>query len=182
MSGDYMDRKILKEVRYTQQMRYPGPPPKTVYLAGPIVDMNKAEANDWREYVDGLLASHNIIGISPLRCEPLVGMTYNLSHQDPKFGTPKAIASKNFFDVKNCDMVIAYLPLPSEGRTQSYGTIIELAWAYAFQKQSIVVTNDPKIQTHPVVQACAGWTLDTLEDAAEVAIGILGGYTGGKNV
>lgn len=156
---------------------------KTVYLAGPILHCNKMEANDWREYVADALAPHGIIGVSPLRCEPLIGERYTASTADAKFGTARAIGSKNVFDVRNCDMTLAYLPTPPEGRHQSYGTISELAWAYMLGKPAVLVSNDPGILEHPVLSAAAGWMLPDLDDAIEVFIGVLGGYvTGGKNV
>lgn len=154
----------------------------TVYLAGPIFGCDKTEANDWRFYVANKLSAKNILGVSPLRCEPLVGQRYSHGTQDPKFGTARAIASKNMFDVRNCDITLAYLPTPLDGRHQSYGTICELAWASMIAKPTILVSDDPSVLNHPVVNACAGWVLTDLDEALEVMIGILGGYNGGKNV
>ena len=158
---------------------------KTVYLAGPILGMTKQGANDWRKYVAGQLKDHNIIGISPLRCEPLIGERYGANYEaDPKFGTSRAIASKNILDVQMCDVTFAYFP--KEARLEaghiSYGTLIELGWANGFRKPIILVSDDPEVINHPVVNAAAGWVLPTLEDGIDVVIGILGGYTGGKNV
>lgn len=156
---------------------------KHVYLAGPIMGCTRGQANDWRKYVADRLADHGIRGVSPLRCEPLVGERYALNYPDPRFGVPRAIAAKNFHDVQVCDLTLAYLPLPSEGRTQSYGTMAELSWAYALRKPAILVSDDPYVMQHPVIDIQAGWKLDTLDDAIDVIVGILGGYTpGGKNV
>lgn len=84
-----------------------------VYLAGPITDATRAEAFDWREYVQGRLAPHGIIGVNPLRCEPLrAGATrYTATDPDPKFGTARAIGAKNLFDVMSCEMTLAYMPV-----------------------------------------------------------------------
>ncbi len=65
----------------------------TVYLAGPIAGCDKGEANDWRWHVAGKLRASGIVGISPLRCEPLVGERYMVGYEDPRFGTARAIAS-----------------------------------------------------------------------------------------
>ncbi len=175
----------------------------TVYLAGPILHCTADEANDWRHAVaDDLKANYGIIGISPLRCEPLLGDTYETDYADPKFGTPKAIASKNVFDVRRCDMILAYLPrCPIEVHPdrinshnadniaavmawhQSYGTIAEMALAFAYGNPAVVVTDDPEIAGHPVINALAGWVLPTMEDGIEVLGGVLGGYIpGGKHV
>lgn len=112
----------------------------------------------------------------------MVGERYNLSNPDPRFGTPRAIAAKNRFDVHRCDMTLAYLPLPEPGKVQSYGTIIEMAWAYEAGKQTVLVSNDPYVMTHPVIDVCAGWKLGTLDEAIDVFVGVLAGYIGGKNV
>ncbi len=149
---------------------------RTVYLAGSITDCTKGEANDWRHNVSARLKEHGIIGISPLRCEPLIGERYQLTHQDPRFGTAKAIASKNFFDVQSCDITLAYMPREVNERRLSIGTICELAWATALRKPTILVTDYPFVRDHPVVQANASWTLETLDEAFDVIVGVLGVY------
>ena len=154
----------------------------TVYLAGPILGLTGDEANDWRYKIAARLAEANIIGVSPLRCEPLIGKHYAPQYNDPKFGTARAIGSKNMFDVRACDMSLIYLPKPAEGRHQSYGTLLELGWAFAWRRLTVLVTDDPEIRSHPVVNFCANWVLDDLEDAVTVIISILSGYNGGKNV
>lgn len=149
---------------------------KTVYLAGPIAGCNLGEANDWRRYVCGRLEPHNIRGISPLRCEPLIGERYSTGCDDPRFGTARAIASKNFLDVQMCDMTLCYLPAALNERRLSVGTVLELGWAHALRKPTILVSDYPFITEHPVVQANAGWILPTLTEAIEVIIGVLSDY------
>lgn len=151
-----------------------------VYLAGPILDCTKSEANDWRRHVARELGFYNITGISPLRCEPLIGDRYLANYPDPKFGTAKAIAAKNKFDVSNCDLVFAYLP--KQDRV-SIGTILEIGWASVdISRPIIVVTDDPFLMNHPVLTECCGWCLPTLDAGIEVTVGLLGGYAGGKHV
>lgn len=155
-----------------------------VYLAGPILGCTEGQANDWRQYADGILKPHGIIGISPLRCEPIHGSHYGTGYpEDPRFGTSRAIAHKNLFDVRQCHMTLAYLPKPLKGRKQSWGTLSEVAWAKALDKPAIVVSNDPEVIAHPVVNANAGWLVPNLDAGLDVVIGILGGYVpGGHNV
>lgn len=174
-------------------------PARFVYLAGPILGCNFGEANDWRTAVAEKLRPHGIIGISPLRCEPLHGEVYSTDYPDPCFGTPRAIAAKNKFDVHNCDLTLALLPKPPAGRSPSLGTLHEIAWADEAGKMVIQVTDDPTVINHPVVDSGRGWkmvttltdaptgvTFKTIEECMDAAlrtiIGVLGGYTGGKNV
>ena len=152
-----------------------------VYLAGPILGCTAGEANDWRRYVDDRIRDHNIIGISPLRCEPLIGERYTEGNMDPRFGTPRAIAAKNKFDVMNSDITLAYLPAAMAANV-SLGTVGEIFWADMAGKQVILVSDHPKIILHPVIDAAIDWKLNTLDDAIDVILGVIGGYTGGKNV
>lgn len=162
-----------------------------VYLAGPITGCTGPEANDWRAEVAEKLRVlpdnwwGEIRGVSPLRCEPLLGERYNIAEQgaDPLFGTSRAIASKNFFDVRTCDALLAFLPAHSLQHDPSYGTVGELAWAHALGKPTVLVSDYPKVLEHPVINACAGWVLSDLDQAVELLSGLLGGYIeGGKNV
>lgn len=152
---------------------------KTVYLAGPIAGCNNGEANDWRRYVCNNLEGYNIRGISPLRCEPLIGDRYSVGGTDPKFGIARAIGSKNFADVQNCDMTLCFFPkeiVALDKNGPSYGTVVELAWAYALRKPTILVTDYEKMAEHPVISTCAGWMLTDLDQAVDVITGILGDY------
>lgn len=156
---------------------------KTVYLGGPILGCTDGQANDWRKAIADRLSEHGIIGISPLRCEPMHGERYGVGYDDPRFGTARAIAAKNMFDVQSCDMTLAYIPKPiNPGDHHSWGTMGELHWAKAMGKQTVLVSDDPHIINHPVINASAAWVVTTLDDAVDIVVGILAGYTGGKNV
>lgn len=148
---------------------------KNIYLAGPIAGCDIGEANDWRKLVRSKF-SPGIVGISPLRCEPLVSERYQLVYDDPRFGTAKAISSKNLLDVQNCDMVLMYMPMVLNARRPSYGTTIEFGWASAFRKPVILVTDDPTVYKHPLFSENAGWILDNLDEAVEVINGIWAAY------
>ena len=156
----------------------------TVYLAGPIMGCTQEEAHDWRIALANDLMIYGIKGISPLRCEPLIGKRYgNIASADPKFGTARAIGAKNMLDVQRCDMTLAYIPFPPVGSLHSFGTVTELGWAAILRKPTILVSDHAYIRDHPVIGAGAGWVLDNLDDALIVIVGVLGGYTeDGKNV
>ncbi len=162
--------------------------PKYVYLAGPILGCTEGQAKHWRRYVDDkltLACERSIVGISPLRCEPLVGDLYDGEYHDKKFGSYRAIASKNFYDLQVCDFVLIYLPRtqdPTRDKEVSVGTIWELGIAFAMRKPIIVVSDNPHVMNHPDVKFSANWLLDNLDDAVDVLVGIMGGYVGGKNV
>lgn len=146
----------------------------TVYLAGPILGLTTSEANDWRVEVASRLRASGIVGISPLRCEP-PGITgvYAGSYDDPKFGTMRAIASKNMLDVKLCTLTLCFIP---KAERISLGTLGELFVAWAWGKPTILVTDDERLIEHPLVQMAAGWVLPTLPDACDLIEGLLEAY------
>lgn len=154
----------------------------TIYLAGPIYGQTVGQANNWRKDFAAKLAEHGIVGISPLRCEPLVGETYDLSYVDPCFGQPKSILAKNFLDLRKCDFTLAFLPMVADGAQRSIGTIGEISWAYALQKPCAVVTDDPLIRHHPFTSTQPSWPLlNNLDEALRLLVGLYGGYAGGSN-
>jgi nucleoside 2-deoxyribosyltransferase len=142
---------------------------KYIYLAGPITGCNKTEANDWRHGVQINLPP-GLVGISPLRCEPRVETKYKLFYDSDIFGSPAAIASKNYFDVCNCDLVLAYLP------KFSLGTIIEIGWAKGLRKPVVVVSEEEGIYNHPLITQSAGWVVPDMEKALDVIEGLFDGY------
>lgn len=154
---------------------------KYVYLAGPIAGCTKEEGNEWRDWVQDRLP-HNIIGISPLRCEPLVdGKRYTEQGAvDKMWSDARAISAKNWLDTESSDLVLAYLPKEMNDRRPSIGTIIEIGWAIGLRKPLIVVSDDEQYMEHPLIQRNASWRLDNLEDAVEVITGLFSDYVSTK--
>ena len=150
---------------------------KYIYLAGPIAGLNEQEATEWRSEVQELLP-YGIIGISPLRCEPVKeGMTYtDEGATDPMWSDARAINAKNWLDTESCDLVLAYLPKVMNDRRPSIGTIIEIGWAIGLRKPLIVVSDDDQYMEHPLIKHNASWRLDNLSDAVEVITGLFGDY------
>lgn len=177
----------------------------SLYLAGPIYGCTEGEAKDWRSWIAAQLPFMRCI--SPLRCEPMVGKTYDTHYADPCFGHPKAILAKNFFDLRACDMTLAYFPKPSaiddlaeiasnlelsgdhsdDERAEllraikplrSIGTIGEVSWAFALRKPAIIVSDDPLIQHHPFTSLQPDWpVLPDLEHAVRLIKGLFTDYT-----
>ena len=152
---------------------------KFIYLAGPIAGCTLEEATEWRDYVRSMFP-HGIVGISPLRCEPLKeGMVYTEEGASPKmWSDPRAIATKNWLDTESCDLILAYLPKELNEKRPSYGTVIEIGWAIGLRKPLIVVSDDKYLMGHPLIKHNASWRLDNLEDACEVINGLFGEYIG----
>lgn len=150
---------------------------KYIYLAGPIAGLTENEATTWRHDIRQKLP-HNIIGISPLRCEPVKeGMTYTSPGAvDKMWSDPRAINAKNWLDTESSDLVLAYLPKEMNDRRPSIGTIIEIGWTIGLKKPLIVVSDDKQIMEHSLIECNAAWRLENLDDAVEVIIGLFGDY------
>ena len=100
------------------------------------------------------------------------------AYDDPRFGTPKAISAKNWFDSARCDMVLAYLPKEINDRRPSYGTVIEIGWAIAMRKPTIIVTDDAAVRDHPLIAANIPWVFPDFEPALETIAGLCEVYVG----
>lgn len=152
-----------------------------VYLAGPIAGATGSQANDWRAEFSATLAEHGMIGVSPLRCEPLVGPRYGFGYECPMFGTPEVIQAKNLEDVRRCDATLAYFPLAvaqDVGHT-SIGTVCETQWAYMLEKPRILISDIAHVAENPVIRATVPWRFaehDGFERALEVLTGIFDIY------
>jgi len=121
-----------------------------VYLAGPMEGCSDDEMLVWRRAAT-LSFNEGIKAISPVRI-------------DSKFTT--AIITQNQYDVKECDVTLAYLPKSISDRRCSYGTICEIAWAHAQNKPVVIVSDDPYVHDHPVIQEI-GVHFDELNPAVE---------------
>jgi nucleoside 2-deoxyribosyltransferase len=152
-----------------------------VYLAGPITGSTQAQAHDWREDMRCLLrrAGECFEGVSPLRCEPLPDdyKRYGYDYEDPRFGTPTAIAAKNRYDVKRCDVMVAYFPqkYTVDIGHPSIGTLQELGWSVEAGTPRIVVTDLEYISNNAVIRATCPWVFGEetgFQEAVDVIAGI----------
>ena len=121
-----------------------------VYLAGPIEGCSDDEMVVWRKAAT-MLFDDGIRAISPVRMDSTL---------------TTAIITQNQYDVRECDVTLAYLPKSITDRRCSYGTICEIAWAHAQNKPVVIVSDDPYVHDHPVIQEI-GVHFDELNTAVE---------------
>jgi len=106
-----------------------------VYLAGPIEQCSEDEVHLWRNYV----SDHIPIDIAVL--EP----RYDLGSAGEIFHNTKE-------NVEQCDMVFAYLPKGVNDRRPSYGTIFEISYGHALNKEIAIISDDEFVHNHPVMK------------------------------
>jgi nucleoside 2-deoxyribosyltransferase len=150
-----------------------------VYLAGPIAGLTDSEANGWRKnaeiFFDNKCPNGVIKAVSPLRNEPankdgIYDDQLHLGDRQDWFVTPRCIASKNWFDVQNCDIVLVYYPGNLCDNRPSFGTIIEIGWAIALGKPLYLVTDDGYLKKHPLIDRNAAFISDNLNDALNAIV------------
>lgn len=143
-----------------------------VYLAGPISGTSFAAADDWRQRCFERFPP-NIVGLSPFRGYGtlLDGVEAIEDHYEKHIlATPESIASRDFFDVKRADLIIANFLYATK---PSIGTCLELGMARAWDKLIVTVMQPDNVHQHAMVKEYSNWIVEDLTTAIDLAIGIL---------
>jgi nucleoside 2-deoxyribosyltransferase len=140
------------------------------YLAGPITGLTFGECTDWREYTKKELDKAGIIGVSPMRAkEYLVSVgkiTALCDHYDNPLSSNKGIVTRDRFDVRTCDVVLANF---LGAKKSSPGTPIEFGWADAFDVPVVMVMEkEGNPFDHAMMDAIAGYRVETLDHAIDL--------------
>lgn len=157
-----------------------------VYLAGPIAGTSWDEATGWRDWVAAELEKRGLAAVSPMRMKEwykehdaaLTDYSWLAEKNNREYllsGEPHAIGMRDFNDVATSQGVLAYLPKEINDRRPSWGTSIELGWATAQRKLVVLVTDDPSLESHPLVRTHVGFIVDDLGlgvDAMAAALGV----------
>lgn len=144
---------------------------REIYLAGPITGLSYGESTDWRSQVASQLPSH-IRPLSPMRGKQyLKGEATILdSYSQHIMSTSKGITTRDRFDVARADAVFANF---LGAKKVSIGTVIEIAWADMLRKPIIVVMEKDNVHQHSMLNECAGFITESLDEAISVAVRLL---------
>lgn len=140
-----------------------------VYLAGPISGLTFDQGQDWRADARAMLEPHGIDGYSPLRQKHFLRDVGVLSgaYANP-MATDRGIMTRDHFDCMTSDLILANM---EDWRSPSVGTIMELAWAYAYRKPLVVFGKE--LEHHPMIREAVCYRLPTLDAALAVVQAIL---------
>lgn len=140
-----------------------------VYLAGPITGQTWDGAHNWRSVLGQELIDNGIEFLDPLRGK---GFLKDLVLEDDKFmdryprehplTTGHAIMHRDMWDVSRCDIVFANF---LEADRTSIGTVMEIAWARAFGKYTIMVMEKDTMHDHGMLTEAASIVIPDLEEA-----------------
>ncbi len=147
---------------------------KKVYLAGPITGVTYTDCTDWRDYMRDKLPS-NIETYSPMRGKTRLSDRANGnvildSYEDDPLSSNKGINARDYNDVKTCDAVFVNF---LGAKRVSIGTVMEIAWARAFNKPVVCVMEKDNLHNHSMLNYACGFILETLEEGADVLTAIL---------
>lgn len=169
---------------------------KKVYLAGPITGSSWSQSEDWRNslkqkakkftitdtdggmWCDVKYPFEDVRFYSPLRGKDYLKGPEAIkdSYTEHKFSTAKSIMLRDHYDVETADAVIANLT----GATRvSIGTVMEIAWAYAYRKPVICIIEEPEkqeigfaassgnIHEHAMLNEAIWWRAKNIDEALD---------------
>lgn len=142
-----------------------------VYLAGPITGLSYEEArNGWRAEFPKLLPD-TIHCYSPMRGKDFLKDMDNLGCDEEMYReihpmvTQKGITTRDRYDVQNADAVV--MNLIGADRV-SIGSMIEIGWADSVRVPIILIMDKDNVHDHMMVLECAGYVVETIEEAAHL--------------
>lgn len=141
------------------------------YLAGPITGLSYGDATDWRDVArKGLDAS--IAGMSPLRGKHYLSQVENIqdTYEEVALSCAKGITARDFNDCRRADMVLANF---AGAETVSIGTVMEVAWAKAFNVPCVAVMEEGNLHWHAMVRESVGFIVPTLAEAVHIVNAVL---------
>jgi nucleoside 2-deoxyribosyltransferase len=138
-----------------------------IYLAGPISGLSLEEANQWRR-----LAT---MSLRPAECiNPLRGA----ENQPDRYFNPNGerwtsmpqIFQRDHHDVMTCDAVLANF---IGAKIVSRGTLMELAWAYAYRKPIVMAIEEDNPNYDVFMWQTTPFVCASLDDAIEMMVLLL---------
>lgn len=154
-----------------------------VYLAGPITGLKYGHATEWREQVSKVLRDYGVQPLSPLRGKDYLAnlgvldnagdmqkSAYALNKAWP-LSSPKGINLRDHNDVRTSDAVLVNL---LDFDKVSIGTVMEIAWAYAYRVPTVVVMEENNVHRHAMINETAGLIVDDLEMGVKCLLTIVG--------
>lgn len=148
-----------------------------VYLAGPISGLTYDGATSWRDDIVKQLWERNVEGLTPMRGKAFLGKAtkiadhYKEEDYDDVSGTVAAINIRDHNDVYTCDALLVNL---LGTKSVSIGTVMEIAWARAYNKPVVLVIEKDGTNLHEHSMLTYGvLRVPTLEEGVKQILQIL---------
>lgn len=119
-----------------------------VYLAGPITGHNYETASNWRDKAWRYLDEFGINAYSPMRGKSYLSKEDMIqdSYSDHTMSSINGINVRDYNDCRTSDAVL--VNFIGCGDRVSIGTVMEIAWARAFQIPVVIVMEKENIHKH----------------------------------
>ena len=119
-----------------------------VYLAGPITGQSYGGSTGWRESVKSVLAEVGIDGYSPMRGKAYLSKEDKVkdSYADHTMSSINGINVRDYNDCKTADAIL--VNFLGCGSRVSIGTVMEIAWARAFQIPVVIIMEEENVHDH----------------------------------
>ena len=147
----------------------------TAYLAGPITHAGDYDmAVDWRELVAKWLEDLEIHTYSPMRGKAFLKGNWNLKEDgsfDHILSTPKAIVSRDLFDVQRCDVMLVNL---QGAELASIGTAVEFGWAHGAGTPIVTVMEETNVHRHAMLTEMSAYITTDLEEGVALVDTLIG--------
>jgi nucleoside 2-deoxyribosyltransferase len=142
----------------------------SVYLAGPISGLSFDASETWRHEFKRHVG-HALTCLSPLRGKDYLRANgvIEQSYEAP-LSTDRGIMTRDHFDCSRADLIVCNL---TGTERVSVGTVMEIAWAFAYRKPLILIMEPGNVHDHPMVREAVGFRASDVEEAALLALGIL---------
>lgn len=143
-----------------------------VYLAGPISGESYSGATNWRSIVKNSVPPW-IRTLSPLRAKDYLKEETNIkdNYSEHPMSTGKGINTRDMNDVKRSSALLVNL---LGSKTVSIGTVMEVAWAKAFDIPVICVMEKESFYSHSMFLHACGFVVNTLKEAIDILVYTLG--------
>jgi len=134
-----------------------------VYLAGPITGQSYDGSTEWREEAKNTLDKYGIDGYSPMRGKAYLSKEDKIkdSYSDYTMSSINGINVRDFNDCKTADAIL--VNFIGCGTRVSIGTVMEIAWARAFQIPIVIVMEKENVHNHGML-TFGNIIVDNMED------------------
>ncbi|HON21918.1 MAG TPA: hypothetical protein P5345_01715 [Candidatus Paceibacterota bacterium] len=142
-----------------------------VYTGGAISGLTYEECVGWRIYVASEMPPHIHI-LSPMRGKENLndGKIINGSYEQHPLCSQKGILCRDHYDVCRAHLVLMNF---LGAKKLSIGSIMEVAWAYAYRRPLITLMEEDNPHNHPMVREASNFILIDLDEAIKLTIAIL---------
>ena len=144
---------------------------RLVFLSGPVTGNAYDSTLSWREEVAKALPS-DIVAVSPMRGKDYLKEETQVAdaYEEYPLSSAAGITCRDHNDVKRCDMLFVNF-LGAE--KVSIGSVMEIAWAHAYQKPIVIVAEEDNINMHAFVRQVAAFKVRTIEEGINVTRHVL---------